>query len=87
MLRGDQLLAAVAVAVAVAAEPGASHSKLVRHCGSVQQKADGREQLLFNALYQALLAGKGLSFTGRHGRRQLCGRRLTSISIFTSMAT
>ena len=61
MLRGDQLLAAVAVAVAVvvAAEPGASHSKLVRHCGSVQQKADGREQLLFNALYQALLAGKG----------------------------
>ena len=55
MLRGDQLLAAVVVA----AEPGASRSELVRHCGSVQQKADGREQLLFNALYQALLAGKG----------------------------
>ena len=74
MLRGDQLLAAVA------AEPGASRSELVRRCGYVHQAVDGREQLLFSAFYEALLDAKGLRLPGRHGRSEsrseVSGRRL-----------
>ena len=74
MLHGDQLLAAVA------AESGASRSQLVRRCGYVHQTADGREQLLFRAFYEALLDAKGLRLPGRHGRSEsrtgLSGRRL-----------
>ena len=74
MLCGDQLLAAVA------AEPAVSRAALVRRCGYVNRAADGREQLLYRAFYEALLAAKGLHLTGKHGRhdarRGSSGRRL-----------
>ena len=72
MLIGSDLLARVKELGDV------SKSDLVRGCGYVSTKKDGSERLNFTALYEALLAAKGLSLSDGGGRaRGKGGRKLS----------
>lgn len=53
--------------------PGASKSELVRACGYVSTKSDGRERLNFTAYYEALAVAHGAPAPAQEGS----GRKLS----------
>jgi hypothetical protein len=71
MLTGSELLATVEAMGRV------PKSEMVRHCGYVTTKADGRERLHYTAFYAALLEAKGVQFFDTHQEPGKVGRPLT----------
>jgi hypothetical protein len=71
MLTGSELLATVEAMGRV------SKSEIVRHCGYVTTKADGRDRLHYTAFYAALLEAKGVNFYDDRQGSGKVGRPLT----------